>query len=83
MEETEDSKIVTWKEIVAKLVIDAVDLQVKECLRMYDPAKPSAFLRTVFKKIKNETLNKTLIYLQCTNLPKNPKKEELIDILIS
>ena len=81
MNPNQEEKINRWRKIVADLIVKSDDQLIKECLRLYDPAKPSSFLRTVFKKSKKDILMKTLTFLQC-KVPNASKKEYLVDMII-
>ena len=77
----EQDQVKTWTNIVAELCSKAPDHNIRDCLRLYDPSKPTRNIRGILKRCKNDVLIKTLSYLGKENL-EHTKKELLLDILI-
>ena len=76
-----DSQIEIWKSIIAELCVKAPGSAVKECLRIYDPSKPTAQIKTMLKKCSKEQLQYTLRFLKGT-LTEKRTKDEIIDRII-
>ena len=58
-----DPEVVVWQEIIAELCSKAPDQITKDCLRLYDPSKPTKQLTAIFNRCYKNTLVSTLSYL--------------------
>ena len=75
----DESDIESWREVVAELCTAAADPLIKECLRLYDPVKPSIELKRIFKsKCTKDALLECLTFLGKENL-KHMKKDDLVE----
>ena len=75
----------TWTEIIAELCTDAPDSTIRNCLRLYDPVKPSSQLKSILRsKCVKDDILKSLIYLGSQQVVDSTiKKEEAINMLIN
>ena len=78
----DESEVNIWRNIIAELCSKAPDNSIRDCLRLYDPSKPTKNIRTIFKsKCNIDILAKTLSFLGKEDY-ENQKKDVIVDALI-
>ena len=70
----------TWKRVLAELVEKAQNDSIRNCLRLYDPEKPSKDNIKALKSCRKGTIIETLNFLAKTKI-EDLKKDEAIDKL--
>ena len=78
-----EQEITTWRQTVAELCTYAPSTNVRDCLRAYDPAKPTTQIRkTLLSNFNKETLGNTYKFLSKGVSFSKLKKHEITDLLI-
>lgn len=74
------SDIESWKRVIAELVLNAPNSNIKDCLRSYDPALPTERNIKALKAFRKDSISETLQFLS-NGRSINGNKNTLIDRL--
>lgn len=79
---SDQNDIEEWKRIIAELCTGVPDTIIRDCLRAYDPSKPTKQIKRVLNSFNKETISRTFIFLSKKPHGDKMKKDDLLDALI-
>ena len=71
----------TWKRILAELSLESPSEDIRNCLKVYDPEKPTKQNTKMLKSCKKGTIIKTLEFLSKQSVDENTNKEDIVQKL--